>query len=127
MPGSTNGGDATEIARLRSADEPWVVYNTLRDLMGADPGSAEVQAAYRALQDHPAVEALLAALDVWPTPPLGKAYDPKDSIWKLGILADFGLSDEQGNEIIMAARAHWFEDEESAGAAQEVAVAESEQ
>ena len=33
---------------------------------------------------------------------------------KGGILADFGLSDEQGNEIIMAARAHWFEDEEGA-------------
>jgi transcription termination/antitermination protein NusA len=31
-----------------------------------------------------------------------------------GILAEYGLSEEQGNEIIMAARAHWFEDEESA-------------
>jgi len=31
-----------------------------------------------------------------------------------GILAEYGLSDEQGNEIIMAARAHWFEDEEDA-------------
>ncbi len=30
---------------------------------------------------------------------------------KGGVLADYGLSDEQGNEIIMAARAHWFEDE----------------
>ncbi|HMG46191.1 MAG TPA: transcription termination factor NusA [Allosphingosinicella sp.] len=30
---------------------------------------------------------------------------------KGGLLADYGLSDEQGNEIIMAARAHWFEDE----------------
>ena len=30
---------------------------------------------------------------------------------KGGILADYGLTDEQGNEIIMAARAHWFEDE----------------
>jgi N utilization substance protein A len=29
------------------------------------------------------------------------------------VLADYGLSDEQGNEIIMAARAHWFEDEEA--------------
>ena len=27
------------------------------------------------------------------------------------MLADYGLSEEQGNEIIMAARAHWFEDE----------------
>src|SRR4029453_18560930 len=30
---------------------------------------------------------------------------------KGGVLADYGLTDEQGNEIIMAARAHWFEDE----------------
>jgi transcription termination/antitermination protein NusA len=30
---------------------------------------------------------------------------------KGGVLADYGLSEEQGNEIIMAARAHWFEDE----------------
>lgn len=26
--------------------------------------------------------------------------------------AEYGLSDEQGNEIIMAARAHWFTDED---------------
>ena len=30
---------------------------------------------------------------------------------KGGVLADYGLTEEQGNEIIMAARAHWFEDE----------------
>lgn len=35
---------------------------------------------------------------------------------KAGVLAVFGLSEEQGNEIIMAARAHWFEDEDSAPA-----------
>jgi N utilization substance protein A len=43
---------------------------------------------------------------------------------KGGILADYGLSEEQGNEIIMAARAHWFEDEESAKT-EEAADAES--
>jgi transcription termination/antitermination protein NusA len=31
---------------------------------------------------------------------------------KGGVLADYNLNEEQGNEIIMAARAHWFEDEE---------------
>ena len=47
---------------------------------------------------------------------------------KGGILADFGLSEEQGNEIIMAARAHWFEDEDGAAPAEtEDAVADSEQ
>jgi N utilization substance protein A len=44
---------------------------------------------------------------------------------KGGILADYGLTDEQGNEIIMAARAHWFEDEESGGKTEEAADAES--
>jgi transcription termination/antitermination protein NusA len=35
---------------------------------------------------------------------------------KGGVLSDFNLSEEQGNEIIMAARAHWFEGEEVADA-----------
>lgn len=35
---------------------------------------------------------------------------------KAGVLAVFGLSEEQGNEIIMAARAHWFDDEDGAPA-----------
>jgi transcription termination/antitermination protein NusA len=30
---------------------------------------------------------------------------------KGGVLGDYGLTEDQGNEIIMAARAHWFEDE----------------
>jgi N utilization substance protein A len=36
---------------------------------------------------------------------------------KGGVLAEYGLSEDQGNEIIMAARAHWFEDEEEAAPA----------
>jgi transcription termination/antitermination protein NusA len=43
---------------------------------------------------------------------------------KGGVLSDYNLSEEQGNEIIMAARAHWFEDEESE---KEDAVADSPQ
>jgi N utilization substance protein A len=34
-----------------------------------------------------------------------------------GVLGEYGLSEEQGNEIIMAARAHWFEDEPTEEAA----------
>jgi N utilization substance protein A len=45
---------------------------------------------------------------------------------KGGLLADYGLSEEQGNEIIMAARAHWFEDEAPVDAGED-AVAESSQ
>ena len=47
---------------------------------------------------------------------------------KGGVLGEYGLSEEQGNEIIMAARAHWFEDEEPAAApAEEAADADSTQ
>jgi transcription termination/antitermination protein NusA len=35
---------------------------------------------------------------------------------KPGILATFGLKEDQGNEIIMAACAHWFEEEDGASA-----------
>lgn len=42
--------------------------------------------------------------------------DNKRTEDKGGILAEYGLSEEQGNEIIMAARAHWFEDEDDAAA-----------
>ena len=53
---------------------------------------------------------------------------PKRAEDKGGILADYSLTEEQGNEIIMAARAHWFEDEEPATpAAEEDAVAGEEQ
>ncbi len=42
-------------------------------------------------------------------PPMRRPQREQD---KGGVLGDYGLSEEQGNEIIMAARAHWFEDEE---------------
>jgi len=41
-------------------------------------------------------------------PPVRRPQRPED---KGGVLGVFGLSEEQGNEIIMAARAHWFEDD----------------
>lgn len=40
-----------------------------------------------------------------------------------GVLATYGLTEEQGNEIIMAARAHWFEDEEEVAPAAEAEAA----
>ena len=43
---------------------------------------------------------------------------------KGGVLGEYGLSEEQGNEIIMAARAHWFDDEPVAEAPQAGPAAE---
>ena len=50
---------------------------------------------------------------------------------KGGVLGEYGFTEEQGNEIIMAARAHWFDDEDepaaAADASEEDAVADGEQ
>ncbi len=47
---------------------------------------------------------------------------------KGGVLAEYNLSETQGNEIIMAARAHWFEDEDgTSGSTEEDALADSPQ
>ena len=49
---------------------------------------------------------------------------PKRPEHKGGVLGEYGLSEEQGNEIIMAARAHWFDDESSEEPAGETADGE---
>jgi N utilization substance protein A len=43
-----------------------------------------------------------------------------------GLLASFGISVEDGNAIIMAARQHWFDDEETAETAPDAADAQAE-
>jgi hypothetical protein len=77
--------------RLTSADEPWVAYVALTDLTGEAPTSPAASAAYERLTADPLVAQLITSLDDWASAPLGKAYDPKDAIWQLSMLADFGL------------------------------------
>jgi hypothetical protein len=79
---------------LEQAD-PWVVLNTRRDLLGQRDDAPEVKRALYQLKKDPRVNELLEEVKVWPPRlPLGRAYDPKDSLWKLSILADFGLTRE---------------------------------
>jgi transcription termination/antitermination protein NusA len=56
--------------------------------------------------------------------PREKSDRPERVEDKGGVLGEYGLSEEQGNEIIMAARAHWFDDEP---VAEEAADADSSQ
>ena len=43
-----------------------------------------------------------------------------------GVLKEYGLSEDEGNRIIMAARAHWFEGDDASGASGEDAPADAE-
>jgi hypothetical protein len=70
------------------AADPWVEFVTRRDLLHVSPT--------RALRDRVAEDKrighLFEATDPWPPErPLTRAYDPKDAIWKVAVLADFGL------------------------------------
>ncbi|PZO89365.1 MAG: transcription termination/antitermination protein NusA [Sphingomonas sanxanigenens] len=57
----------------------------------------------------------------------GDAAEQRRSEDRGGVLAEYNLSEEQGNEIIMAARAHWFTDEDAGAEQGEDAVADTPQ
>ena len=105
---------ADTLSWLLDAKDPWVVYNALLDLKGLGPESQEVTRAYGEMQMNPNVTALIEALDTWPPPkPLGKAYDPKDSIWKLSTLADFGMRRDDSRIAAIVERVFTAQAEES--------------
>ena len=76
---------------LTHSEQPWAAFAALVDLENLALDDGRVRAAYERLRTHPLVGDLIASLDTWPTQPLGKAYDPKDAIWALSVLADFGM------------------------------------
>src|SRR4051812_22755856 len=78
----------TVVDWLRTRPEPWVRYNALVEFGGSP---ADTASAYEEMRTHPAISDLVDGLTAWPTPPLSRAYDPKDLIWRLGMAADFGL------------------------------------
>jgi hypothetical protein len=95
---------AAVVDLLVHAAEPWVAYRALVDLVGADAAGAEARAAYARMRDDPLVAELIATLDAWPAAPLTRAYDPKDALWKLAILADFGLQRDDSRIAAIAER-----------------------
>jgi hypothetical protein len=93
-----------DVERLTHADEPWVAYSALLDLAGYERDSPTARAAYDRLRQHPRVIELMDALDDWPSRALERAYDPKDALWKLGMLADFGLQRDEPRIASIAER-----------------------
>ncbi len=90
---------------LLGRPEPWVVFNTRTQLLGEAWEQPSVQEVYGALVNHPQVGQLLEGMSAWPQPePMKKAYDPKDALWKVQTLADFGLRRETPAIAALAGR-----------------------
>lgn len=98
--------------QLAQSSEPWTAYNALLDLDHSSHNDPALQTAYQAMQAHLLVADLISSLDTWPTAPLSKAYDPKDAIWKLSILADFGLTSDDPRIAAIAERLFAAQSEE---------------
>jgi hypothetical protein len=78
----------TSLVDTLQATDPWVELVGRRDLLNETP---EPSLLDRIAAD-PRVSELLDATDPWPPERRStKAYDPKDAIWKVAVLADFGL------------------------------------
>jgi hypothetical protein len=71
--------------------DPWVELATRRVLLGEGEWATAVAAARNRVAADARVGDLFAALDPWPPRPSTGAYDPKDPIWAIVTLADFGL------------------------------------
>ena len=68
--------------------DPWAELVARRDLLGEHPPDS----LWDRISADPRIDALFAALDPWPPDrPSTRAYDPKDALWKLGVLGDLGL------------------------------------
>jgi hypothetical protein len=83
------------------AADPWVELVARRDLLDESPD----RSVLGRIASDPRVADLLSATDPWP--PEGrstKACDPGDAIWKVGVLADFGLDRSDPRVAALAER-----------------------
>ncbi|MFQ6089372.1 MAG: hypothetical protein ACE5K0_10790 [Candidatus Methanofastidiosia archaeon] len=88
--------------------EPWVRYNTLKDLLEKEEENSEVKEAKKAMLSNPQIRDLIAELKKWPSYPLKRHNDAKHPLYKLSTLADFGLKtdDLEMNEVIEKVLSH---------------------
>lgn len=89
---------------LVECDEPWTRYRATMDLLGCsaeDPGPRQALAALLA---DLRVQALLADAGGWETTPIRRHNDSAHPLYKLGVLAEFGLrAGDPGVAPILAA------------------------
>lgn len=71
--------------------EPWVVYRTHVDLMGQDPQSPTVRAAYSEMVKHEQILILLGELAGWPGETLKNHKKAGHLLHKLVFVSDIGL------------------------------------
>lgn len=97
---------------LLEAENPWVRYNTLTQLLDRPAADPDVVAARQAMILHPQIQPLIQELSAWPGSPLKRHNDASHLLHKLSLLADLGLTrqDPGMDEIINQILTHRADD-----------------
>jgi hypothetical protein len=100
------------IEYLLTANEPWVVYRTLLDLMGLKETDPRVLKAREQLLKHPLMQELFKELEGWPGTVISSHKSAGQLYHKLEFLADMGLTtaDDNITEIINQVTEHRSEE-----------------
>jgi len=92
----------------QNANEPWIRYLTLVELLHQDPKSNEVVQAKKAMLAHPLIQAVLGELKDWPGVVLSSHKSANQLYHKLEFLAELGLTEEDAtlSAVLNAIEAH---------------------
>jgi len=89
--------DPDTITWLLNSAEPWTRYRTLLDLLEYPQDHPQVRQARADMLAHPQVGALIQEAAGWPGYALQRHNDARHPLYKLSVLADFGLrADDPG-------------------------------
>ena len=80
------------IGSLVNAEEPWVVYRTMLDLMELKINDPKVLKVKNQMLKHPLMQGLLGELHNWPGTVLNSHKSAGQLYHKLAFLADMGLT-----------------------------------
>lgn len=96
---------------LLEAEEPWVVYRTMVDLLDRKETEPEVVKVKKEMLRHPLVEGLIQELKEWPGVVISSHKSAGQLYHKLAFLADLGITreDDGMEEILKRVSAHTAE------------------
>ncbi len=87
---------------LLRSEEPWTRYRTRSDLIGSGLDDHDVMKDRQEMLNHPLVSTLIMDASTWPGDAIRRHNDAKHPLYKLVVLADFGLcwDDFESGQII---------------------------
>lgn len=102
LPSAKRGDILKNMYDLLEAEEPWVVYRTMVDLLDREETEPEVVRVKKEMLRHPLVQELIDKLRQWPGVVISSHKSAGQLYHKLAFLADLGITiEDDGIEEIL--------------------------